>query len=858
MRPARRFAAAALFALAGALAAGCGGGGGGAGPQRAEVPTDPADPPERQEPAPEPNPTPDPEPTPEPEPEPTPDPFSDLTPDPTPAPAPPAPQVLTAEVRDELARIRGLNPTENLSAISVRAAYQNVVRARNAVVPFGDGVTIGIIDTGIEPCHSAFVDGARPGDCRFASTGGARSVTEEILEVGAGDPASDFVSASPDGTYPSSHGTAVASVAAGAARGVQVREETESGTKVSIRLGQGVAPGANIRMFAIQLGSGGGDYREIDLDGMGSFSNEFGGYLSTALSRGVDVLNMSLSVTGIIDHYSAEDLQSRMTTLVAAAAQSGVADKTILVWAAGNMNGRVCSDGRACNIEEGESNGAVDARSVAVSSGLPVRFPELRGHWVAAVAVDPDGVIASYSNRCGIAADFCIAAPGGGDMRGTGVPVAYFGYYFDEDRGIDGPVYGEGFSAGTSLAAPTVAGGLAVMKQIFRGQLSSAALVSRLFATADKTGRYADEDIYGQGMMNLGAATAPVGAMTVAGGAAVAAGGAGLRETGLALGRAFGDGLAASLAGREIAAFDQLGAPFWFDLGGLVGAARGPSPADRLRQLTAPPGLHGAARRSGEDRHRPALAGAAVPGPGRLRAGLLEVPAGAAAGHLALAGSGPAATLDFGGGLAATAFTGRGDLPRVSGSALSWRSSRAPLGLTAGWLTEREELLGTRAGGAFGGFSADTGFAGVETGFALGPWRVAAAAQIGAVTPHYRRALVADMQPLTTTAFAAHATRRLAGGDTVRFSLAQPLRVERGRAVLSVPVGRTQDGGVLRRRIAARLEPSGRQIDMAAHWRRTLRRAGEIGLGVGWTLDPNHVAGARPDVTFAAGWRLAF
>ncbi len=69
-----------------------------------------------------------------------------------------------------------------------------------------------------------------------------------------------------------------------------------------------------------------------------------------------------------------------------------------------------------------------------------------------------------------------------------------------------------------------------------------------------------------------------------------------------------------------------------------------------------------------------------------------------------------------------------------------------------------------------------------------------------------------------------------------------------GRAALSVP----------RRRVAARLEPSGRRIDMTAHWRRTLRRAGEVGLGVGWTLDPNHVAGARPDVTFAAGWRLAF
>ena len=320
-----------------------------------------------------------------------------------------------------------------------------------------------------------------------------------------------------------SHGTAVASVAAGAARSVTIQTRTGSRIDVHTESWRGVAPGANVRMFAIVLGSGGGDYREIDLDGMESFSNEFGGHLNTALSRSVDILNMSLSVTGIIDHYSAEDLQGRMTTLVAAAAQSGVADKTILVWAAGNMNGRVCSDGRACNIEKGESNGTVDARSVAVSSGLPVRFPELRGHWVAVVAVDGDGAIASFSNRCGFAVEFCIAAPG------VRVPAAYFGHF-------DGAVvYAGAWPSGTSFAAPTVAGGLAVMKQLFRGQLSSAALVSRLFATADKTGRYADEDVYGQGLMDLGAATAPVGAMTVAGSASVAAGGAALRGTGLAL-----------------------------------------------------------------------------------------------------------------------------------------------------------------------------------------------------------------------------------------------------------------------------------------------------------------------------------
>ena len=64
----------------------------------------------------------------------------------------------------------------------------------------------------------------------------------------------------------------------------------------------------------------------------------------------------------------------------------------------------------------------------------------------------------------------------------------------------------------------------------------------------------------------------------------------GMRVTGgvAILGRAFGDGLSRSLAGREIAAFDALGAPFWFDLSGLVGTAYRPSVIGRLYSLIGP------------------------------------------------------------------------------------------------------------------------------------------------------------------------------------------------------------------------------------------------------------------------------
>ena len=54
-----------------------------------------------------------------------------------------------------------------------------------------------------------------------------------------------------------------------------------------------------------------------------------------------------------------------------------------------------------------------------------------------------------------------------------------------------------------------VAGGLAIMKQLFRDQLSNTELVTRLFETADRSGVYADAAIYGRSSMDLGAATSP-------------------------------------------------------------------------------------------------------------------------------------------------------------------------------------------------------------------------------------------------------------------------------------------------------------------------------------------------------------
>ena len=458
---------------------------------------------------------------------------------------------------------------------------------------------------------------------------------------------------------------------------------------------------------------------------------------------------------------------------------------------------------------------------------------------------------ASFANQWGLGAVRADRAwaqveleHGAGTAPGAGITLGAI------DTGIDAghPVF----------AAPMVTGGLAVMKHRFRGQLSNTALVERLLATANKEGIYADRSIYGQGLMDLGASTAPVGDTRLALGDRVEEGpGLGLAGTGLALGGALGDGLTQALGGHEIAAFDQLGAPFWYSLGDLARAAPGPDLDARLRAFMAPAP---AAPEAGV--LEPGFASLSAGGPEPFHLGLMEAPPpGTAGGHLSLAGN--ALTLgaapEWGGlRLATFAAEGRPGQAPASGAALSWRPARAPIGLRSGLVAERETLLGSRTAGAFGRVSSRSAFAGLEGSTDLGGWRLDAGAEIGVVDAAARGGLLSDVTPLTTSAFALQAERPLAEGTALSLSLAQPLRVESGRATLSVPVGRTQGGRVLRRSLTARLNPSGRQIDLAVKWRKHLAAGGELRFGSVWSLQPGHDVSEDPELSVFAGWRGSF
>jgi len=135
----------------------------------------------------------------------------------------------------------------------------------------------------------------------------------------------------------------------------------------------------------------------------------------------------------------------------------------------------------------------------SLEAGLPYRIAELQPGWLAVVAIDGSGAIAGYSNRCGVAAAWCLAAPGG--SLGSGL-------YSMQNNGGYAAMYG------TSMAAPHAAAALGALKSMFPN-LRYHQLRDRLLFTANRNGAYADANAYGQGLMDLAVASAPVGGVSV-------------------------------------------------------------------------------------------------------------------------------------------------------------------------------------------------------------------------------------------------------------------------------------------------------------------------------------------------------
>ncbi|HWK39930.1 MAG TPA: S8 family serine peptidase [Hyphomicrobium sp.] len=129
-----------------------------------------------------------------------------------------------------------------------------------------------------------------------------------------------------------------------------------------------------------------------------------------------------------------------------------------------------------------------------IPSGLPYLFPEFKSNWIDVTAVDKTLQRAGYADACGVAATWCIAAPGS-DIYST-VPT--------DDYSTMG---------GTSMAAPMVTGAVAIAAQMFPNA-SGAQLASIVLRTATDIGDPGIDAIYGWGLLNIGNLVATTDAST--------------------------------------------------------------------------------------------------------------------------------------------------------------------------------------------------------------------------------------------------------------------------------------------------------------------------------------------------------
>ena len=498
-------------------------------------------------------------------------------------------------------------------------------------------------------------------------------------------------------------------------------------------------------------------------------------------------------------------LKREFPTYWAAFTQRDAQEKTIEVWSAGNNS---------------------SYRPSPLAS-LPAREPAVRGHYLA-VAATGQGQIATYSNRCGTLPDdwnpqahgrhYCLTAPG--RLR-----VAEPNF----DPATDADANAHQVRQGTSLSAPIVAGGIALVMERFRGQLSNREVALRVVNTANNRGRYSDSRIYGAGLLDLDAATAPVGEVSTGTASLRAA----IAATRLQTPPAWGD-LGPRLQGLEIAGFDSWNAPFWQPAASLFATAPAPQ--------------------------------AILPMPGwdegfEQRALLSHLRWFGAGGEGREEGQGLRMTL-WGDGVHAAGFradfSGRGFAAETDYHAFGF-SGEVMERLRLGVIVETQTNQGARPAGAFGA-AANSKLAWLAREHA---WPLLPAGGVAlrldyllaAGQPDYARGAMFNATGSLYSAASLALEHR--GLETrTRLSIGQPLRAESGRGTLRYAVGRDRAGNWRYEQLRFALRPETREVRFQLRHDRPLFK-GQLAIELSYAHNADHVPGQHR-AQAGLGYRLSW
>lgn len=561
-----------------------------------------------------------------------------------------------------------------------------------------------------------------------------------------------------------------------------------------------------------------------------------------AREKGADFINNSWGPSAYASDFTATQVEAAISPMMAEF-RAGAQNNVIYIWANGN---------------DGSSQPSLYA-------ALPQLFPELKSNWVAVANVDSfTGVLHPTSQACGDARAWCISAPG----SDIWAPSIVGSNYYAE-------------MTGTSMAAPAVSGALAVLKDKFP-MLTNEQIVSRLFFTADKSGIYANMALYGQGLMDLDAATNPVGTLSLVGTSGESTP---MAITTLKMGGAFGT--SNPLQDVKVMALDALGAGFVTDLGGVVqtktyrhdlAAATDLLAKQAPQEINAGHGMtltfsHNGVDGSAMDNMVMGFAGDSglttrfgmvsnvdVLAGGVNFTGLSQQRVSFAAPYWMSETDQSAVGLQQGFGLAGgnLSFTAVSSTER-SGVAASYSLNFADAytpAIEIGVVNGKDSLFGTKTGGALG-FSdkTETRFVGMRGEYTHNALTLFHSAYMGQ-SDVLARGLISGIDTVVTSSW-------VVGGKLDRgiqqFGLlvAQPLKVESANTSLSFIDG-YQNGAFTTSTVNVDLAPTGRQINTELYFATSSRALDDIKVSLMRMDQPGHNEYAKADhvATFSLGTRF--
>ncbi|QCQ97559.1 S8 family peptidase [Brevundimonas sp. SGAir0440] len=570
--------------------------------------------------------------------------------------------------------------------------------------------------------------------------------------------------------------------------------------------------------------------------------------LDYAVSNGVKIINMSLGGDG------------RLGSAFEAALLRAVNSGAVIVASSGN-------DGNA-------------------NPGWPARYaidPRFAGSVIAVGSHGATDAMSSFSNRAGDTAAGYISAPGEDVITGC-----------------------EGTSCwrvnGTSFSAPHVSGALALLMQAFPNLTARAAL-DVLLTTARDAGDPGTDIVYGRGLLDMARAFRPAGTTStpLADGSSIVS----MSEPGSFVGAAFGDAFGRQTALNTVL-YDAYDRMFAVQLGGAYPTAPSRSyqaaPFEQNTTATTTLALPGGGRLNliaaqpsvrpdpiaprhdlydapwmGDEPRQEAMLDVAT---GRMNFSVWQGKGGATSPFNGAAGDGFAAlaqadhavrgAMRFG-AVTVSGESGGGDrrmpLRRVeqdastySRAAIGWRGADGGLSFSVGALDERLGPLGAfLPGGSDFALPSRTSFYALGGDWTLRPGlRLIGEAGMGS-TRIEGRFLSMDQAAISSNWRLGLLTGCSMICDRISFTLAQPLRIERGTfsAMLAdVPVEYFDPLTYSRRSFSA--TPSGRQIDFILGGERRLWDGSSMTLQAVASREPRHVADAPPEFALIGAWRRQF